>query len=218
MRLYIRHAEKEYNNGHSILLKHDPGLTELGRLQAEETCKLLLKLLGRPHVIVCSPYKRARETAIIMAAIIGNDIEIKCDIRLAEYVGNHKDRGLDVDDDTRSYNPPYPESFYQMDDRVRRHNDDMAELDESNRIVWFITHGIIVNRLANCLGYTIHKYPAYLFTMVIEKQETLKCSIIQNSVLRPIEKQNNCSRYHRKYDRIDEAKIPTLKYNKMLYV
>lgn len=63
-RLYlIRHGEPSGNWGQSA--DPDPGLTDLGREQAEGAGKRLAKTL--PKLIVSSPLRRARETAIPLA-------------------------------------------------------------------------------------------------------------------------------------------------------
>ena len=66
-RLYlIRHGEPSGSWGQA---DPDPGLTDLGRKQAEGAAEILRKT--PPRLIVSSPLKRARETAIPFARAMG---------------------------------------------------------------------------------------------------------------------------------------------------
>lgn len=72
-RLYlIRHGEPSGNWGQSA--DPDPGLTELGRKQAEGAGERLAKT--PPKLIVSSPLRRARETAIPLARTMGVEVTI----------------------------------------------------------------------------------------------------------------------------------------------
>lgn len=170
MRIYIRHAEKQYNNGKSENFGYDPGITEEGKRKAREHAKLLVQQWGIPDIVVCSPYKRARETAIEMISVLDVDRDIKCDIRLSEYLGNHRYDTLNVESETMQYNPPHPETFFDMQNRVWKHNDDMRELDFDDKVVWFITHGIIINIISNAMGFKLPRKIPYLGSISFKSQ------------------------------------------------
>jgi broad specificity phosphatase PhoE len=71
-RLYlIRHGEPSGTWGQA---DPDPGLTDLGRKQAEGAADILRKT--PPKLIVSSPLKRARETAIPLARAMGLEAKI----------------------------------------------------------------------------------------------------------------------------------------------
>lgn len=182
MRVYIRHADKEYNNGKADLYIHDPSITE----NSETHCYLkaceLISRYGLPFVIVTSPYLRTRETAVRMAEYIktkyGINIPIKVDIRLSEYLGNRQTEKLDVTDDTNKYKPPHPENFHEMDSRVRWHNDIYCKLDEYPEVVWFITHGLIINRIGNTMGFKLPNRISYLSSATfLPNSQTNRCEI-----------------------------------------
>jgi broad specificity phosphatase PhoE len=72
-RLYlIRHGEPSGTWGQSA--DRDPGLTDLGRKQAESAGERLAKTA--PKLIVSSPLRRARETAVPLARAIGLEPKI----------------------------------------------------------------------------------------------------------------------------------------------
>ena len=166
MRIYIRHGPKEYKNGDSSELKHDPGLTEQGKFESQKCGGRLLKKYGLPSFIVCSPYKRARETAQEMLEGIAfifrkNKLnydkskapKIIIDTDLSEYLGNHYSETLDVSPETGKYNPPHPESFRDFCARIKHHNEKYSYLDNGTEpLVWFISHGIVIDFIKKQFG------------------------------------------------------------------
>jgi broad specificity phosphatase PhoE len=155
-RIYIRHAEKLYNNGNHTTYRHDPPITEQGANQARFLAEVLISSYGLPEAVVCSPYRRTRETAIAMVSVIvaitGRMMPITCDVNLSEYLGNHPQEQLDITDGTRAFSPPHPERFGDLDRRLRQHNQTMQVLDSMPAPVWFICHGIIITHLARING------------------------------------------------------------------
>lgn len=159
MRIYIRHADKQYDNGKSTSLIHDPGITDTGK----EKCRILSDYLkdnfGYPKRIICSPYLRTRETVNEMLQMLNNDvdidIEIEYDVRLSEYLGNRKDETLDVTYETGLYNPPHPELFRDMKKRVFEHNEEMVANENDDEPIWIVTHGLIISEIAklNDVGF-----------------------------------------------------------------
>jgi broad specificity phosphatase PhoE len=157
-RIYIRHADKAYNNGEHTTDRHDPPITNHGANQARLLAEFLIQTYGLPEAVVCSPYRRTRETAIAMVSAIvtltGRNMPIKCDVDLSEYLGNHPNEQLDITDGTRIFSPPHPERFSDLDRRLRHHNQIMRVLDNTPAPVWFICHGIIITQLARLNGVT----------------------------------------------------------------
>ena len=78
--ILIRHGESEGNAIRHFTTSPEAGITELGRRQASEAA-LQIKALFSPTLIVSSPYFRARETARIIAELIGASVEIEPDFR-----------------------------------------------------------------------------------------------------------------------------------------
>ena len=180
--VYIRHAEKEYNNGESNLYKHDPGITPDGISKTKEMAKNIIKEWGVPEMIISSPYRRTRETAIIMNTTLreynnGNNtpnnnkqnIKLKIDVGLSEYLGNHKTAILDVTPETKVWNPPHPEMFGAMKQRVKNHYNKIRKfMRKSNKnnsngngemkVIWLVTHGIIIKQIhEEQTGIKLHK-------------------------------------------------------------
>ena len=153
-RIYIRHAPKTYKNGQSHDFKHDPGITENSITSIQQCCTQLIKVYGFPSAIICSPYRRTRETAIQMKNYLDTSynsilpVPIYCDVSLSEYLGNHASEKIDVTQETISYKPPHPEKWKQFTSRISNHNNNIKYLDKVSDCVWFITHGLIISLVA----------------------------------------------------------------------
>ena len=155
MRIVIRHSDKLYSNGTGH--GHDPPLTDKGKVRVTALATALVKRYGIPLTIVCSPYLRCRQTADILHRIVTDTyhrkVGICCDRLIGEYLGNHANKPMMVEEDTLLFDPPHPETFYQMEHRVRLHNDNMRDFDRLRRPVWFVTHGLIIDRLTTAMGF-----------------------------------------------------------------
>ncbi len=169
MRIYIRHAEKAYQNGKSENFIHDPDITSDGREESRALAQNLIKLYGIPKVIISSPFMRCRETALEMLEEVKSDIRLKCDPLISEYLGNHNRVKLDVREDTLIHHPPHPETFVHFECRVRCHNDSMRDFDRSSGVVWIVTHGLVINRIIGCMGYKGNEKLPYLSCFLVRQ-------------------------------------------------
>lgn len=162
-RIYIRHADKEYSNGDASIYKHDPRITEKGVDKARQVSLDIAEKWGIPDMIICSPYRRTRETAIIMKKAVSSmakrKIPIHIDNDVAEYLGNQKKYELDVTPKTLIYNPPHPESFFQMRERVKNHHNRILEYIRKKKegIIWIVTHGLIIKQILDYSNLNIFK-------------------------------------------------------------
>jgi broad specificity phosphatase PhoE len=171
--IYIRHAVKDYRNSDAEFFKHDPGIKEFGVERAKKIATKLIETYGEPTKIVASPYRRTRETAMIMNTMLKNPFEeIFINTNLSEYLGNHAHAPIDVTSATKIHNPPHPESFDDMKKRVKKF---MDKNEKSKEIVWFITHGIIIKQIASNLGIRTSKQFPYLTCFAVtEKTDMIR--------------------------------------------
>lgn len=176
VRIYIRHSEKAYRNGHNATLKHDPPITHEGKVRAAHIAKLLSEKYGPPVLIMTSPYRRTRETAIAMREALAASQqpgmyipEIRCDRYISEYLGNHDE--MDVTEETAKHLPPtHTENLIGFKTRIRQHIQIASLIDDLKYPVWFITHGFVISTLTEILG------PQY-----IRKVKPLGCIQIQKT-------------------------------------
>ena len=181
-RIYLRHADKEYQNGYSDFYKHDPGITECGMLRIKKIGKELVEEWGKPSRIVSSPYRRARETAQILNHCLEEPFdEIYIDVNLSEYLGNHKHTPMDVTPETKVYSPPHPENFEDLNKRIQKHNLEARrranELD--NGVIWYVTHGLIIKQLAYMIGIKLNKqFPPLTCFSISEQENRVKGEVL----------------------------------------
>lgn len=174
MRIYIRHGQKLYRNGRAEKYKFDPGLTYKGQQQSIRTARHLVERFGPPDQIICSPYLRTRDTAKNMSKVLVKDCPISIDKNLSEYLGNHKQHDLDVTETTKSYNPPHPESFLELKDRVKHHNLEIMKQNIKHKIIWIVTHGLIIKELATLNNLKRPKHVRNLGYIYIPTHNNLK--------------------------------------------
>lgn len=186
MRIYIRHAEKKYKNGESLIYKHDPEITENSYPHIKLVIDQLIKLYGLPTCIYSSPYLRTKQTANQIVEVIRDSfnlhIKIVDDVSLSEYLGNRKDEKLDVTNETLINNPPHPETFYQLEQRVKQHDLENQKYDNSYNNIWFVTHGIIVNRIAKLYGLNLGRNIPYLSYLSVQQQSSSDCLNIETDL------------------------------------
>lgn len=178
--VYIRHGDKEYNNGDSPLYKHDPGLTETGVEKSKIVANYLVDKWGAPDIIYTSPYRRTRETSITMNSALTKPVEIISDVDLSEYLGNHNKIPLDVTRETLYYAPPHPETFSGMTTRVYSHYSRMSNLMRSRKfkLIWVVTHGLIIKQIGGFVGVKQFKKFPPLSCMSLSQDRDVKAEII----------------------------------------
>ncbi len=82
MKIYISSGETEEDS----VFKDDPKLKEDCLTDIENLAAYLITKYGEPDIIKCSPYKSAKQTALIMNDMLGKPLEfIDVDTRLADY-------------------------------------------------------------------------------------------------------------------------------------
>lgn len=77
--IMVRHGESEGNRDRRFTISPEVPLTDLGRQQAREAARRIAKRFN-PHLVISSPYRRARQTSDIIAAELGLPIEIVHDL------------------------------------------------------------------------------------------------------------------------------------------
>jgi len=204
-KVYIRHADKSYKNMESELFKHDPGITQVGVERARLVALKLVEEYGPPTKIISSPFRRARETAMIMNMTLKNPFEeIVIDTTLSEYLGNHNDVPLDVTAATAVHKPPHPETFEDMKRRVKKHLENMKkEKFLSTDVVWFITHGLIIKQIGSCVGLKCAKtFPCLTCLSIVEKPDMFKGEFILFQGKLKHEKEEEVYRPHKVQNKI----------------
>lgn len=150
--LYLRHAEKGYKNtstNHTFCL--DAGLTHLGKKQALDRFKQLIKEYPIPSLIICSPFLRCRQTAKILQQVILKQtkkyVKIRVNRNIGEYLGNQQNKADNIYDymrlETVDHKPIGVETWKQYSHRIAR----FYQKQDLNANIWCITHGIVLQSI-----------------------------------------------------------------------
>ncbi len=126
---YIRHFEQSSHQ------QADGPLKDVGALPAD---------YGDYDLIICSPYRRCRDTAQLINAAHNRPILI--DRRLAEYQGSKTRKSLKLDPVTLRF-APIPgarETWPECAQRLDRHYE---TVQDRPRRVLIVTHGVVVRYL-----------------------------------------------------------------------
>jgi len=153
--LLVRHGQTAWNAVGRWQGFGDPGLTELGREQAQGLATRLRNESGLPwHRIISSDLKRAHETARVLAAQLGLDVEVDRRLReldVGEWTGLTHSEIKDRDPETLrdfeagepSTRPGNGESRIEIRIRTRECVQDLAERYSGERLI-VVTHlGVI---------------------------------------------------------------------------
>lgn len=155
--IWIRHAEKLYNNGRAVGKgkQHDPGIID--NLKTRNILygliDKLIKQLGVPEKIMTSPFLRTRQTTEIIIAYItqkyGWSPEVEYSEDISEYLGfcKNKNEKADLEEETLCHmNQPLliKEDITTLDTRVEKH---ILNIHKNERNIWIVTHGIIMSKI-----------------------------------------------------------------------
>jgi probable phosphoglycerate mutase len=151
--ILIRHGESVGNRDRIFASNpRELPLTELGYQQAQEAGEAIAKLF-RVELVVASPYLRARETARVIAAVLGVPLETEPNLYERDF-GALQGKPYDSILTTPGYDPKHPwtwkpeggESFEDVEARVGPILDRLARAHLSRDVV-VVSHGAVMKTL-----------------------------------------------------------------------
>ena len=160
MYIWIRHARKEFSNGKGPQgsYQHDsPILSDFDTLlDIEEITKSIISKHDLPDIIIISPFLRTRQTAKCMTDYIEEKfkkkIEIQYDDEIHEYLGFYRPKVdeiyPDITPETKGILEKrlfFRESHNELMLRVTKHLQKI--LQNKNKKIWIVTHGIIMSKI-----------------------------------------------------------------------
>lgn len=157
--MFIRHADKEYDNGKGVPA-YDPGLTPAGIKKSQQHFLNMVNQYGLPSKIISSPYLRTRQTANIAQEVIykhtGTYVHIEIDPLLSEYLGHQKHHDIKCfHAETYKHGPIGIETKETFKLRLE------TFVDTIKPGVWYISHGYTIYGIFNVFGKPC-AYPAML--------------------------------------------------------
>ena len=149
--------------------KHDHSLQSDYIYEQEiiKKTKKLIKKYGYPQKIYCSPFKRVRETVVIMAKYIqskNRQIDIHVDPRLSRYFTSKEQLNPSVRKTTLKYNPPLDEDSTMFKKRVDKIEDC---INRNTVTTWCITHYLVIKRISKNNDIDIPSKMPFLYHIVI---------------------------------------------------
>jgi probable phosphoglycerate mutase len=150
--ILVRHAESEGNRDRRFTTSPDVPITALGREQARAAAEKI-RSLYRPVLVIASPFRRARETAQIVAAELGLPLELEPDFREQSYgdlAGKpYETVSLDpafIPERSWEWTPPGGESSDQVVRRTAPALDRVARRFAADDVV-IVSHGAVMRTL-----------------------------------------------------------------------
>ena len=151
--ILVRHGESSGNRDRIFAVSpHDLPLTELGYRQAQQVAQRIAALY-QPELVVTSAYRRASETARIIAGALAVPMEFEVGLRERE-IGTHRGRSYDSFFTAADYDPQRPwawkpeggESYEEVQARVAPILDRLAAAHPSKDVV-VVSHGGVMTCL-----------------------------------------------------------------------
>ena len=156
--LLVRHGESEGNRDRTFTQHADVPLTPVGREQARAAAHRMMQRY-RPSRIVASPFARARETAEIIAEVLGLSLELETAFReqsFGIFAGQPYDALLSDaayhEGPRWNWRPPGGESLTDVYARVVPALDSVARAAEGQDVVIVSHGGVMVTMCAYVSG------------------------------------------------------------------
>ncbi|KKR61406.1 hypothetical protein A2643_00035 [Candidatus Nomurabacteria bacterium RIFCSPHIGHO2_01_FULL_39_220] len=159
---FVRHGETE-DNAKNIKQGSEGHLSAKGREQALSTAARFPKEKGRPQVIISSPYQRTKETAEIIASVLGMKVkyskllvEKRNPSQIVGREGEERDVRQIIDRIDKSFHSDNfrysdEENFIDLKKRAKKLLKYIARRSEKRIIM--VTHGIFLKMVVSYMLY-----------------------------------------------------------------
>lgn len=170
----VRHGETEFTRGRLFSGSGgaDPSLTDLGQQQAEATARMVAGQNLEIAALVSSPLRRTRETAAVVAEVLGiADVAVEDDFREAAFgdwdgyayaeIAQRWPKELAAWLSSTAVAPPFGESFDDVNRRVAAARARLAETYDGRTVI-VVTH---VSPIKALVRQALQAPPDALFRM-----------------------------------------------------
>lgn len=170
----IRHSHDEQRDRKKNFEdhRHDHPITPVGRKMAAERFIQLIKKIGVPQIIYCSPFKRGIETVKYMIPrSMRSSIRIMSDTRLSRFFNSKEQKDPSIFPETKKKNVPIRETKKQFHTRIEDFIKSMMKEGNigSKKNVWFITHALVHKYIAGIYNVTIPEHIPFLHCFEVKK-------------------------------------------------
>lgn len=167
--VYIRHGH-DAKTSHD----HDEKLTRLGRRKARQLARQLVKKYGVPSAIFCSPFHRTRQTAIVMQKVVSSSVPVYTDVRLGRhFTKRQRAETAHLLRSTVKSGAIVQETNGDFHERVLDQLYERLINDDQYKVVWNISHSLVLLKVANEMEIKRNKHVDYLDTVVVRQYLSL---------------------------------------------
>ena len=169
----MRHSDDTIPHGDHPTFKHDQRINKSGRKLAKRRAKDVVSQFGKPDIIYCSPFLRARETCEEMKKIFGSRSAgpaYRIDSALSRFFTDTERKHYSVDTETLKYKPPINESHKSYRKRCLRHFKKMEQRGFlKEKVVLCITHAVVLKQIAKYAKVTLPEHYDFMETFAIQE-------------------------------------------------
>jgi broad specificity phosphatase PhoE len=151
MLLYLRHGDDRGDD----IYRHDRPLNAQGRHEVGRETRKLLERYEHPQRVFVSPFRRARETLVVMTPHFQRHVEIHQDPRIAQRLSGRQQREANISPATLAA-ITLGEDGGDFRRRVAAHAKDMRAWAALGT-VWCVTHQAVIEEVAPHFGKKIRK-------------------------------------------------------------
>ena len=169
MLIYIRHGHDRSSD-----YRHDQILTGRGKRAARARAEQLISDYGVPDIIYYSPFQRTRATQKQMLKAVERyktehgiiqPTQTVAEPRLGRYFNRRERAAPEVHPKTRKQGGLDHEDRQMFKNRVHEHFNEHRGTD---RIVWCITHSLVIIRVAKLTGSPYPRHIEYLDYLLVD--------------------------------------------------
>jgi broad specificity phosphatase PhoE len=172
MLIYIRHSNDDSDSS----FRDDNKLTSRGKKKCHNKCESLVRNHGVPAVIITSPFYRAIQTAKIFQKYIlkhyAVEVEVKVETNLGRFFSSDERDNPEIRPSTMKYRPAIDRSDSEMMKRIRSHLRKVFSkgYHKSEKVLWCISHGVILKRLVREYGGKAPEHVDFLQKFICDEK------------------------------------------------
>lgn len=164
MQIIMRHGndnkKSKYKQDNSLNLEKSINISDIIKITQQ-----LIYTYGYPDKIYCSPFYRTIQTAKIMQSQFNKKIKIYIDPKLSRFFTQKEQLNPSIRKKTFDYNPPIYEDKNNFYNRIDKLNEKLVHRKKN---YWYITHYLVIKRLAFHHNVTIPTHMPFLYVMPIK--------------------------------------------------
>lgn len=162
MIIYIRHGKDETTDKYS----HDNEIVQNEDLKIRKKIKKIIERYGEPEIIYVTPFRRGIQTIEIVTSELKNNPEIIVDNDLSRFFNQEERNSPKIHPITELYSPPMDKNKKTFRERVKSHVSRNIDDYDSKKVIWCVTHALVIKTIAKFLKIKIPSHLTSCFCLV----------------------------------------------------